>query len=234
MRKAFTLIELLVVVSIIALLIAILLPYMVRTRESARRTQCLSNLRQFQLGTLNYSLDNDGYYPDAKRDDGFYHSRFISTPLYEFILESSGGDIAIFTCPSDQSGLGNARYLRSVDTPPNGHGWRLGYVHLGGFDFSSYKGKTWETVVRMEDTAPDTKVIVDINYQPGPTVNNESNGMHGPKGSIITEKGVSLTPAELGIEGGNAVTADGAGQWQNIDAMQPYTAERNNVAWHWF
>lgn len=60
---AFTLVELLVVISIIALLIAILLPALAQTRRAARNITCKSKLHQLAIAVNAYRADSKSYYP---------------------------------------------------------------------------------------------------------------------------------------------------------------------------
>jgi prepilin-type processing-associated H-X9-DG protein/prepilin-type N-terminal cleavage/methylation domain-containing protein len=67
-RRAFTIVELLVVISIIAIMIALLLPTIAASREAARSTLCQSNLRQIVTACINYTDDWQGYWPPAAVD----------------------------------------------------------------------------------------------------------------------------------------------------------------------
>lgn len=83
-KHAFTLIELLVVIAIIALLAAILFPVFAQVRANARRTSCISQLRQIGMSTRMYQQDYDVLPP---RLSALY-------PAYQPSLQ-------LFICPSD-------------------------------------------------------------------------------------------------------------------------------------
>jgi prepilin-type N-terminal cleavage/methylation domain-containing protein len=70
----FTLIEMLVTISVIALLVAILMPVLSKTRETARRILCASNLHQQGIGMMVYADTNNGKL--------FTHRNSIASPGY--------------------------------------------------------------------------------------------------------------------------------------------------------
>ncbi|MEM6332190.1 MAG: DUF1559 domain-containing protein [Planctomycetota bacterium] len=86
LKRGFTLIELLVVISIIALLIAILLPALGAARESARGVQCLSNQRQLGLAATMYGNDFDAVLPA-------WSTAFDGSDFTEVLPEYVGGEV---------------------------------------------------------------------------------------------------------------------------------------------
>jgi prepilin-type N-terminal cleavage/methylation domain-containing protein/prepilin-type processing-associated H-X9-DG protein len=90
----FTLIELLVVIAIIAILAAILFPVFAQARESARKTSCLSNMKQLGTAVLMYIQDYDGAYPLA----------WYPTPQYGFdvVLFPYIKNYQVYECPSNK------------------------------------------------------------------------------------------------------------------------------------
>jgi len=124
------LIELLVVIAIIAILAAILFPAFARARENARKTSCLSNLKQIGLGVMQYTQDYDEQLPGATDGDttgknqlgGWMYYTGFGRPaafvpsngsLYPYVKSSQ-----IFVCPSDSLGqtAGNSYAINACVT----------------------------------------------------------------------------------------------------------------------
>jgi prepilin-type N-terminal cleavage/methylation domain-containing protein/prepilin-type processing-associated H-X9-DG protein len=108
-RRGFTLIELLVVIAIIAILAAILFPVFARAREQARRTTCLSNMKQIGLALGMYLQDYDHIFPPGGPkvwDSGRNLRNLLALQLQPYTKNEQ-----IFRCPSDR---GWDRFVPSV------------------------------------------------------------------------------------------------------------------------
>ncbi|XAM01365.1 prepilin-type N-terminal cleavage/methylation domain-containing protein [Phycisphaeraceae bacterium D3-23] len=95
-RSAFTLIELLVVISIIALLIAILLPALGAAREAGRSSQCLSNLQQWGRAKTTYTIDNGHELPYGSVGGGSWIA-----VMEEYMTDTSGQSANL--CPKTKA-----------------------------------------------------------------------------------------------------------------------------------
>jgi prepilin-type N-terminal cleavage/methylation domain-containing protein/prepilin-type processing-associated H-X9-DG protein len=140
----FTLIELLVVIAIIAVLIALILPAVQASREAARRSQCLNNLKQIGLALQNYHSMAGVFPPGRTRSmiDGRGHCfgalaqmlpQLEQAAIYNAINFDHSADrslenhtsratvIESFVCPTDffrvlRSGSGPTSYMMATGT----------------------------------------------------------------------------------------------------------------------
>ncbi|TWT40112.1 DUF1559 domain-containing protein [Botrimarina hoheduenensis] len=101
----FTLVELLVVIAIIGLLVALLLPAVQAARESARRTQCINNLKQQGLAAQNHMATYSGLLPPGYlRVKGSFQKRGLFAELLPFMEEGAIHDLIEY----DQNDPGDA------------------------------------------------------------------------------------------------------------------------------
>lgn len=135
MRRGFTLIELLVVIAIIAILAALIFPVFSRAKETAKKTSCLSNMRQIGLAGAMYLTDFDGAYPQTKRStsqpevddvDGGYEEPSLGS-VFDMVFPYVGAGqhraneklekAKIYACPTDPDPFGQVCAQINPDAP---------------------------------------------------------------------------------------------------------------------
>jgi len=97
-RRGFTLIELLVVIAIIAILAAILFPVFARARATARKTSCMSNIKNINMGMVQYVQDFDERFPywNWGNRANIPSSTFWSSAIMPYVK-----NVMVYQCPDD-------------------------------------------------------------------------------------------------------------------------------------
>ena len=204
-KACFTLIELLVVIAIIAILAAMLLPALSSARESAKASQCISNLKQVGTAYAMYHDDNEGFYCFN------LSSTFNNKPCNPF----SGHAIT------------NGGYLGEYLPTDVGH--KSNYVCIGG-----YYVKNATTIKASRFKCPSLTTPPASNYHYGYAQNNRitSNGkmdIAGKEGvgvpynvSVVNSPDIFMVISELKLANSQIIkyqcTAEEIGFWHNQHA----------------
>jgi len=214
-RFGFTLIELLVVIAIIAILAAILFPIFNRARDAARRSTCLSNLKQLALAAQNYADSYNGNYPPARLSNWPWGDWNIRDPwngvtqpyclglraLIPYVKNNK-----VFMCPS------NAFFSTPKYWTNNSNYW-AGYCYWGNYLDS---GLTRNEVAVNSGQYPYSLLLSDI-------VVTYDNGSVHPFNSH---------PPKSLPEGGNYIYNDGHAKWKWYTKMKKL-ATKSNVTFYW-
>jgi prepilin-type N-terminal cleavage/methylation domain-containing protein len=97
---AFTLLELLVVIAIIALVAALLVPTIARSKAAAKKTVCINNVRQINLAVHAYADDHLDAFLAVSNSEPVYVSYKESVQPYLLHTDSTSPN-QLFSCPAD-------------------------------------------------------------------------------------------------------------------------------------
>ena len=222
-KTAFTLIELLVVIAIIAILAAILFPVFARARENARRTSCLSNMKQIGLGLMQYTQDYDEAYPWSTMK---YMSAANNTPVGSGVPSAvfwgynpSGGlgyfetwqdyifpyvkSTQVFVCPSQSRSLS----YEPADATLFNYGYNDAFAVRGS---SALYGVTSNTSLKMSQLQRVSETVIVMDY------NDQAAVIATPQSAFTLARGATENARRIvspHLDGGNICYADGHAKW---------------------
>lgn len=220
-RRAFSLIELLVVIAIMAILAALLLPTLSRSKESARSAVCKSNLRQLGLGMTMYSHEFQ-YFPAQSHWDANVH-QFITYAWPAHLLTQVAGNKAVFRCPSR-----GTEFEWPTNRSPRGYDFPLN-IEPGTTPFS-YGYNAWSADGGVGGLGLSETALAKVIKPSDMIAIADSDG--GGDIHFFRYRGIPVNPpGDLHNRGANVVFCDGHVEWQKQAKWIEFT-EAAARRWH--
>ena len=216
----FTLIELLVVISIIALLIALLLPALGKAKESMTWTQCLVNQRSVHQAGTSIATDGDGTYPASPNGQVG-----LQEPEYR-LFKDAGYEDLMWKCPGREF---------EPTFNPSTKSFNHSYQYLAGLVRWRINGTTYESrsPFTLADSTVDKAYIADAIIQPNK--NLPDPWAPSPPGTYYYD---DMQPHGFDKQGrpkgSNHVFADGSGTFVATDDLNPMHSWSNTRQPYWF
>jgi len=220
-KNAFTIVELLVVITILAVLIALMIPSLRAAKEQAFRVICAAQLRQCAVATMSYANDNAAYFPPTtwhKRVDlgtsgglSQLQSDRDTYALSAFIDSYLRGRVSAFVCPTSNQAAAAKRYSPTLVNYRNttnenlledGSYFWIGGAHaFNGLSITDPRYSSYSTIGNITDPADATPSAEPAGYLSLRVLDKAVRGRAWINGAYTTNLKGTMAPSNIALFG---------------------------------